>query len=82
MIDIYLFIDLLNFATYNKQVTGSPQQCTPITMGPLKIAKFKEYNTKQHIRIQNYIAQYNNEYYTMQCNATQCKIQLPPPTIL
>jgi hypothetical protein len=36
----YLFIYLLNFATYNKQVAGLPQQYTPITVGPLKIAKF------------------------------------------
>jgi hypothetical protein len=35
-----LFIYLLNFATYNKQVAGTPQQYTPITVGLLKIAKF------------------------------------------
>ena len=36
-VSIYLFIYLLNFATYNKQVAGSPQQCTPITVGPLRL---------------------------------------------
>jgi hypothetical protein len=35
-----IYIYLLNFTTYNKQVAGSPQQYTPITVGPLKIAKF------------------------------------------
>jgi hypothetical protein len=41
MVDsVHLFIYLLHFATYNKQVAGSPQHYTPITVCHLKTAKF------------------------------------------
>ena len=60
---IYLFIKLRHSHEY-KQVAGSPQQCTPITVGPSKIIKYGKFeNTTQLIAIQHHTVQYN----TMQC---------------
>jgi hypothetical protein len=69
---IYLFIYLLSFATCNIQVAGSPQQYTPITVGPLRHSTI---TTKR-----NHTIRYNtirNNTYKIQLPPT-----LPPLTIL
>ena len=83
---IYLFIKLRHSHGY-KQVAGSPQQCTPITVGPSKIIKYGQFgNTTQLIAIQHHTVQYNTIQYmynTIHHNRIQYyskdKIQLPPP---
>ena len=83
---IYLFIKLRHSHGY-KQVAGSPQQCTPITVGPSKIIKYGQLeNITQLIAIQHHTVQYNTIQYmynTIHHNRIQYysknKIQLPPP---
>ena len=68
-------------------MAGSPQQCTPITVGPSKIIKYGQFeNTTQLIAIQHHTVQYNTIQYmynTIHHNRIQYyskdKIQLPPP---
>ena len=68
---IYLFIKLRHSHGY-KQVAGSPQQCTPITVGPSKIIKYGQFeNTTQLIAIQRHTVQYDTihvQYNTSQQN--------------
>ena len=58
-----LFIKLRHSHGY-KQVAGSPQQCTPITVGPSKIIKYGQFeNTTQLMAIQHHTVQYNTIQY-------------------